>query len=120
MQFKQFGIEIRKIGNTKDLYSEVDLVLARNDVGVQVGDKTQKMTVAHSLHRMLQVNNHFDVCTIRNCAEVCQIVIPKERMSVYSAIHCINWNEMLPDYRQVIIAMVLDDFRPILHEKGNE
>jgi hypothetical protein len=30
------------------------------------------------------------------------------------AAHCIEWSEMLPDYRQMLVAMVLDDFRTVL------
>lgn len=114
MQIQKFGIEIRKIGNIESLYKEVDLVL--NKIGCDNGVSAiiQKQTVAHALQKMITTQEYFDVCTIRNCAEMCQMRIPKERMDVYSSIHCLYWNQMLPEYRQSIVAMVLDDFRVIL------
>jgi hypothetical protein len=66
------------------------------------------------LRKMLRTDTYFNVCTIQDCAKVGQVCIAKERMNVYSAIHCMNWYDMLPDYRQMIVAMVLDDFRGVL------
>lgn len=119
MQLQKFGIEIRKIGNVKNLYKDVDLVLQKAQLrSNEVNGAVQALTVAHALQKMLQVERHFDVCTIRNCAEMCQICIAKERMQVYQSIHCHSWNEMLPEYRETIIAMVLDDFRPVLNQSN--
>lgn len=114
MQIQKFGLEIRRIGNVESLYKEVDLVLNKVGCDNGVGAVIQKQTVAHALQKMISTQNYFDVCTINKCAEMCQVCIQKERMQVYNSIHCIHWNEMLPEYRQVIIAMVLDDFRCIL------
>jgi hypothetical protein len=115
MQLQKLGLEIRKLGSIKNLYSDVDMVLRNYNVptnGINTG--VQAATVAHSLQKMLQVENYFSVCTIKNCSELCQVCIAKERMQVYQSIHCMNWNDMLPDYRQMIVAMVLDDFRSVL------
>lgn len=112
---QRFGIEIRKAGSTKGLYEDIDRVLGKFKIPSQgVTDDVQSQSVAHSLQKMLQVDQHFSVCTIKSCADVVQICIPKERMNIYQAIHCVHWNEMLPDYRQIICAMVLDDFRSVL------
>lgn len=111
---KAFGIEIRKYGSVASLYQEVDKSLGSLKPG-EVDKQTQIMTVAHALQKMISIQNYFSVSTVRDCAEVCQIVISKERLSVYSSIHCMNWNEMLPEYRQRIVAMVLDDFITVLN-----
>ncbi len=103
-----FGLELRKIGNIDSLYKEVDLVLSK------VSDsEMQRQTVAHSLNKMIKAQNYFDVCTIKNCAEICQVAISKERLCIYQSIHCMHWNEMMSEYRQRIIAFVLDDFRAV-------
>lgn len=116
MQLQKLGLEIRKIGNLNNLYNDVDLVLSNYKAPEQsVNRPIQAATVAHSLQKMLKTESHFSVCTIEKCAALCQICIAKERMQVYNAIHCVNWNEMLPDYRQLIVAMVLDDFRSVLN-----
>lgn len=112
---QRFGIEIRKIGDTKNLYNDVDVVLNRFGMKTQeVSDIAKIQTIAHSLQKMLKIDNYFSICTIQNCADVCQICIPSDRISIYRAAHCMNWSDMLPDYRQMIVAMVLDDFRSVL------
>lgn len=110
------GIELRKKNNVQHLYADVDLILKQNNVGRQsVGLSVQQQTVAHALQRMMSVDRHFSVCTIDNCSKLCQICIPIERQRVYDAAHCVNWNEMLPEYRTLLTAMILDDFRSILN-----
>lgn len=111
---KAFGLELRKVGSVAALYKEVDMALGKLPPG-GVDHTTQVMTVAHALQKMISSQNYFDVCTIDRCAEVCQICISIERRRIYSAIHCVYWNEMLPEYRQKIVAMVLDDFRGVLN-----
>jgi len=112
---QKFGIEIRKIGDVKALFADVDLVLKKFNMNPQsVSDEAKASTVAHALQKMLKVESHFSVCTITNCANICQVCISKERLDLYHAAHCISWNEMLPDYRQCLVAMILDDFRTVL------
>lgn len=110
-----FGIELRKKNNVQHLYADVDLVLKQNGIGKQcVGMSVQQQTTAHAIQKMMQADRWFDVCTIDRCAKLCQICIPIERQRVYDAAHCIHWNEMLPDFKTILTAMVLDDFRSIL------
>ncbi len=112
---QKFGIELRRVGNTNSLYKDVDNVLGKCDIlPGQVSDIAKMQTVAHSLQKMLKSENHFSVCTVNKCCEVCNICISKERMDVYNSIHCMHWNEMLPEYRMMITAMILDDFRTVL------
>lgn len=110
-----FGIEIRKSGLVSNLYRDVDLVLSK--AGIEHGGvsrELQMQTVAHALQEMLKPEKHFSICTIDNCISVTGIHIQGERYKVYSACHCISWRDMLPDFRQTLIAMILDDFRSIL------
>lgn len=112
---QKFGIEIRKVGDTKNLYKDVDMILSKNGIEQNtVSDAMIAQTTAHALQKMLKADSHFSVCTIRDCAKLCSICIPQERQNVYSAAHCISWSDMLPDYRQLLVAMVLDDFRVVL------
>jgi hypothetical protein len=115
MKMQKLGIEIRKIGSIENLYNDVDVILKSHNVpNGSISADMQVATVAHALQSMMQVERHFSICTIRDCAELCQVCVPEERMKVYRSIHCMKWAEMLPDYRQSIIAMVLDDFRIVL------
>lgn len=110
-----FGIELRKVGNTDNLYRDVDLVLQKHkcELGT-VGDMAKVHTVAHALHKMLKQDGYFSVCTLDNCAKVCNVCISSERKIVYNAAHCISWNMMTTEYRQLLTAMILDDFRGVL------
>lgn len=113
---KAFGLELRKMGNVTNLYADVDLVLSKHKIPAGgVSGNVQVQALAHALQKMINVQNYFDVCTIDNCAEMMQIVIPSERKKIYRAAHCIRWNEMTSEYRQVLVAMVLDDFRAVLN-----
>lgn len=113
---KKFGIEIRKSGTLGGLYDDVDQVLSDNKITREyVGDSVVVQTCAHALNKMLKSDKYMDVCTIRKCAEVTGIVIAKERENIYSAVHCVHWSEMTPEYRKLLTAMVLDDFRPVLN-----
>lgn len=115
MELKTFGIEIRKTNNVQNLYSDVDIVLRKLGIGTgEINSKIQCQAVAHSLQKMLKVDSYFSICTIQNCRDLCQIHIPVERMRLYQTVHCVNWNEMLPDFRQNLVAMILDDFRMVL------
>lgn len=110
-----FGLELRRKNNIQNIYSDVTAVLAKAGVdGNQVSLEVQSQSVAHSIQKML-AGNYFDICTIKDCAKLVKLIIPQERLNVYSTQHCVNWSEMLPDYRQVLIAMILDDFREVLN-----
>lgn len=116
MKIQRFGIEIRKIGTMDALYQDVDKILEGCTIAAGgVSSEMQASAVAHALQDMLKPDKHFSVCCIRECAKVCKVCIPSERMDIYSAIHCISWNEMIPEFRQNVIAMVLDDFRSVLN-----
>lgn len=104
-----FGLELRKVDNIQNLYKDVDTVLQNFDI-----NKMRIGAVAHSLQKMMQSDQHFSICSIDDCMRLAQITIPKERYDIYRSQHCISWNEMLPEFRQVLIAMVLNDFRSIL------
>jgi hypothetical protein len=119
MELRKFGLEIRKTGDVKNRYSDVDLVLHK--AGIEKGGVSttvQTQAIAHALQKMFSSDKHMDVCTIRECAKIAQIVISEERMEIYSSQHCTNWSEMLPDFRATLAAMILDDFRDILNPQS--
>lgn len=97
------------------MFDDVDRVLRQYGMEEEpVSRKVRVKTVAHALNRMMKMDKWMDVTTIKSSAEICNICIPKERMRIYKTIHCVHWNEMEKEYRTMIIAMVLDDFREIL------
>jgi len=110
---KAFGLEIRKADNMKNLYRDVDNVLSGLPKG-EINKEVQIQAVAHALHNMMKPDKWFDICAVRNCMNLTGIFISAERMTLYSTAHCIHWNEMVPEYRQTLMCMILDDFRPVL------
>jgi len=106
-----FGIQIRA-ASTTNLYKDVDRLLAENK-----NYDMERATTTHALEKMLRDDRHFSVCTIRDCAKLNNLCIPQKRMQIYSAAHCIDWNAMSPEYRQMLIAYILDDFRAVLNPK---
>lgn len=116
MQIQKLGLEIRKLGSLNNLYKDVDMVLT--NYGIKTGEintTVQVNATAHSLQKMLSVDKYCDVCCIKECASLCQVCISAERMKVYSTQHCVYWKEMMPDFRQMLVAMILDDFRRVLN-----
>jgi hypothetical protein len=114
MRLQKLGFEIRKIGNLDNLYKDVDSVLSNHQINTgEINISVQVNAVAHSLQKMIAHNNYFDICTVRNCAELCGLIIPADRMKVYQTQHCIHWSEMTTDFRQILVAMILDDFRSV-------
>jgi len=111
-----FGLEIRKGGSIRNIYRDVDIILSNNGIPQGgVNQEVQLNTIAHTLHKLLQPGATFYQCDIRKCAEIAGIHIPHERMQIYNSIHCMKWAEMTPEYRQQVMAMVLDDFRSVLN-----
>lgn len=107
MVIEKIGLELRKFGTMDSLYKEVDSVLSQPGNAVSGA-------VAHGLQKMFKVDRHLSVCFIENAAKMCNICIARERMQIYNCLHCMDWNEMLPEYRRTVMCMILDDFRSIL------
>jgi len=113
---KALGLELRKVGTMKGLYSEIDMVLKNNNIeSGGITFEMQREAAAHALHKMMKVEKYFDICTIQNIMSLCQINISKERLNYYRVFHCVYWNEMLDDTRLRLTALILDDFRQILN-----
>lgn len=108
-----FGVEIIRKGSAVDLYKHVDRVLAETEQG-RLPEGVNRGAVAHALQRMLKLDHWMDVCTIRDCEKFKSRPVPSERMQVYRSTHCVHWRDMEPDFRQKLVAMVLDDFRELL------
>lgn len=116
MQIQKLGLEIRKIGSLSGLYRDIDQVLKSHKIlSGEINATVQVNATAHALQRMLSTTKYCDITTINECADLCQIVISKERLKVYRTMHCVHWNEMTDEFRQMLVAMILDDFRCVLN-----
>ncbi len=111
---KKFGIEIRRANKIGGLYQDVDRVLGGLPPG-GVSREVQIQAVAHSLQQMLKAGHWLDICAIKDCRDISQVHISAERMQVYHSQHCVSWNEMTDEFRTMLVAMILDDFRGVLN-----
>jgi len=111
---KIFDLSLCKLNDPKVILAGIDAILDKS--GLKSGEVSidmAKKTTAHALQKMLKDESYFSVCTIQNCASALCLKISSPRMAIYNAAHCIRWGDMMPDYRDCLIAMVLDDFRQI-------
>jgi len=115
---KIFGLTIYKKENFISFYKHVDSILEKNKlVSGEVNKNIEKQAVAHALQNMMQHQNFFSICTIRTACRVAGVQLSSKREAIYEAAHCINWGDMTKDYKNCLIAMIMDDFRELFLEK---
>jgi hypothetical protein len=113
-----FGLDIRrKSTGLTLLYNQIDSIVGQDKLSLS--KETVRDTVAHALNRMIKNENYFSVCTIDALVKISYITIPSERYNFYRGIHCMHWNEMLPEFRAKVLAFIFDDFRKILTDEIN-
>ena len=115
MILQKFGIEIRKLDSVQDLYRDVDRTLRAAEIRAgEVSVQMKVHTTAHALQKLFQ-QSYFSSYDVKKIAELSGLIISVERVRMYEAVGTLNYNEMTPEYRQILIAMVLDDFRSVLN-----
>jgi hypothetical protein len=111
-----FGLDIRrKSTGLTLLYNQIDSIVGQDKLSLS--KETVRDTVAHALSRMIKNENYFSICTIDALVKISYITIPSERYDFYRSIHCMRWNEMLPEFKSKVIAFIFDDFRKILNSE---
>jgi len=116
-----FSLQIRKSGNYDTIYQDVDKILAKSQVvSGGISKEFKKQSVAYALRKMINNKNYFDVSIVREACEASGIHISTERVNLYRLAHCMNWGDMTDDYRQTLIAMIMDDFRSLFINKETE
>ena len=115
---KAFGLELRKHGTVDALYDDVDAILSSAGLQKRIGVTNDVKTgaIAHNLQKMLNPKSGYcSICDIEECADLAGIFLDGERLKVYHTLHCVHWTEMEEQFRNKIIAMILDDFREVLN-----
>lgn len=115
---KKFAVEIRNPDAIRDLYIEVDKILGIFKVPESgISEESQAHTVAHVLHSMINIEDSFRHYTITQCAKMANITLHQERIDTYRSVDFMKWSNMEANYRKLIVAMILDDFRSVLNPK---
>lgn len=95
----------------KTLYDEVDFLIEKFMISQSNVPPSLKIEATiNSLRRMFK-KDFFDLCTIKDCAELLELKLSEQRIVFYRTQHCIYWKEMDSEFRDALIAMVFDDFR---------
>lgn len=116
-----FNLQIRKIGDFSSLYKDIDKTLSTNNIiSGGVSKNLTREAVAHALQNMIKNSSHFDVCNINSALDATNIRISSERKAIYRLAHCIDWGDMTENYRQTLIAMVMDDFRQLFLDTNSD
>ena len=69
-------------------------------------DEFKRQTVILSLRDMFK-SSHFSICTIDKCIKILGIIPPQSDRDTLSALHCIRWSEMMPQFRERVMEKVL-------------
>jgi hypothetical protein len=65
-------------------------------------DDFEKMVVTTALKRMFE-SDYFSICTIDKCVKVIGCVPDKRDYDALSALHCVHWDAMTPDLRNMVL-----------------
>jgi len=115
-----FGLQICKKGDFNAIYRGVDDVLKKHEIIPGGTSKNiARQSIAHALQKMIKRDSMFDVCTITDACKIACIKLSSERRDIYSLAHCICWGDMTSDYKEMLIAMVMDDFRELFLEAND-
>ncbi len=118
MILKYFNFQIQKsIVERKSLYDEVDNLLDRYGITKNSIPPEVKITALVGSLKKLFNKKYFDICMLKECLMLFDLKITDERMNIYRTQHCIDWGEMEEDFKNIMIAMILDDFRQVLNKK---
>lgn len=67
-------------------------------------EQLKQISVARALQEMVD-KGHFSICTIDNLAKQAGVIIPQEAYQIMRNYHCVNFNKMTTDERQILLSL---------------
>jgi len=64
-------------------------------------------SVKIALRKMFGNSGHFDICTIRTCCDILNVIPDQEIINSMSAVHCIDYSEMTEEFRSWLFSETL-------------
>lgn len=64
-------------------------------------------TIVIALRKMLNTSSHFNVCALDSALEVAGIKITKEQRAPFHALHCVDYAEMPPGFKEQLANRIL-------------
>lgn len=103
------------------------IIIANSDVGAiikasknvldkyqsngEVPENIKGQAVLSVLKNLTQKKDWFDVCGVNALAKMNDITISAEHQEFFNTLHCIHWNEMHPDTKEYLMAILVDYFK---------
>jgi hypothetical protein len=100
---------ILRDSNVNELLVRVDSVLekyGRNDVPEKI-----KGQATMSCMKNLLENGHFSVCKVNDMAKMNDVLFSSEHKALFQSLHCVDWNDIYPETREYVAALLFDYFR---------
>ena len=107
-------------GVADGLLKMADKALAKYPMDTQMGSVplSLKGKATISILAQLQNNRYFDICAIKEAAELNDIVIPYDLKNFMSSLHCVDYNKMPTELREYLFASIIKLFEvPITHSE---
>lgn len=85
-------------------------------------DMFQKQACVVSLHNMLVVKNHFDICALDKIASVLGVKLGGPDYAALRTLHCVDWGQMPDELRTTVRIKCFELLRlpsPEFHEVSN-
>lgn len=86
-------------------------VLDKYKTNGEIPENIKGQTVLSVIKNLAQRKEWFSVCEIDKLAKMNDITISVEHQEFFNSLHCIHWNEMHPDTREYLMALLVDYFK---------
>ncbi len=90
------------------LLKAADGVLTRYDKH-EVPERIKGQVVLSVLKNMTS-SSHFSICSVTEMAELNEVTISPEHKALFRSLHCVSWNQMHPDTKEYLLALLIDYF----------
>jgi len=76
-----------------------------------IPERIKGQATLSALKNMFDGDKYFDICRIRNAADMNGVIIPRETEEFFATLHCIPFKDMSQETREFLFAKSIDLFR---------
>ncbi len=93
------------------IFKASDNILAKyGESNTEVPDQIRGQATIATLRRIFD-GNHFDVCAVKELAEMNDVVFSKEHSDLFQTLHCVKWELMEEETRNYLLAILVQYFK---------
>jgi hypothetical protein len=86
-------------------------ILSKYNTNGEIPENIKGQAVLSVLKNLTQNKTYFDICGVSALAKMNDILISAEHYEFMNTLHCIQWNEMHPDTKEYLMALLVDYFK---------